>query len=411
MAKTVKLVMVAVGDEASSGASQNNKYYDMFELDNGNFKVEYGRIGVTKQTKEFPMSKWDSTYRDKVKKGYKDVTNLFVEDGSPVAKFSDISDTLIAQTIAKLQAYAKKEIATFYNVTADKVTEKQVKEGQGLLDYLSTFAGSNINDKDDVEKVNKGLIQLYQVIPRKMDNVKNHLLAAIDQARFDRMLAGEQALLDTMAGQVKQSVILKDAGDEKITLLDALGLEIYTIDKKEEDIIKTKLQNISPRFLQGLRIVNRRTQKRFDEYVTKATHKRTELFWHGSRNENWMSILESGLVLRPTNAVISGKMFGYGTYFADKAQKSLGYTSSRGSYWARGNSDEAYMSLYDVHLGNALHTKRRESWMGNLNLQELKKRGDYDSLFAEGGADLINNEYIVYHEDQSTIKYLVQLKG
>jgi poly [ADP-ribose] polymerase len=121
--------------------------------------------------------------------------------------------------------------------------------------------------------------------------------------------------------------------------------------------------------------------------------------------------METGLVLRPTNAVISGKMFGYGTYFADKARKSYGYTSGRGSYWANGSADEAIMALFDVHLGNSLDVQRRESWMGSLNETQLKVKGDYDSLFAKGGVDLINNEYITYNQDQSTIKFLIQLKG
>ena len=37
------------------------------------------------------------------------------------------------------------------------------------------------------------------------------------------------------------------------------------------------------------------------------------------------------------------------------------------------------------------------------------QRGSYDSLFAEGGIDLRNNEYIVYNQAQCTVKYLVEI--
>jgi poly [ADP-ribose] polymerase len=104
-------------------------------------------------------------------------------------------------------------------------------------------------------------------------------------------------------------------------------------------------------------------------------------------------------------------MFGYGTYYADKARKSWGYTSAKGSYWANGASNEAYMALFKVHLGNSLQVDRHESWCSSLTNKKLRTRGPYDSVFAKGGYDLRNNEFIVYTEQQSTIKYLIQMKG
>ena len=69
------------------------------------------------------------------------------------------------------------------------------------------------------------------------------------------------------------------------------------------------------------------------------------------------------------------------------------------------------MALFDVHLGNQLQLERHESWCSSLDDKKLRSRGDYDSLFAKGGYDLRNNEFIVYKEDQSTIKYLIQMRG
>jgi len=104
-------------------------------------------------------------------------------------------------------------------------------------------------------------------------------------------------------------------------------------------------------------------------------------------------------------------MFGYGLYFADKARKSLGYTSLRGSYWASGADDTGYMSLYEVHVGNWYRARRHDREMYNFTYDALQRKGDYDSLFAEGGIDLRNNEYIIYREDQCTVKYIVELKS
>ena len=130
------------------------------------------------------------------------------------------------------------------------------------------------------------------------------------------------------------------------------------------------------KFKGAYKVINVRTQKAYDRFLEGCSDKKAELFWHGSRNENWLSILQSGLVLRPANAVINGKMFGYGLYFADKCQKSLNYTSFRGSYWARGNSNKAFLALYDVHVGNQLKVKKHESWCCSLSKENLKKRGE-----------------------------------
>jgi len=403
MARTVKMIMVAIGADASSGASQNNKFYDMFDTEDGKFRAEYGRVGTSPQKRVYPIGQWQEKYNEKLKKGYKDISGLYVENTSSSTEFLDIPDLQIKLLISRLQAYAKKEVATFYNISADKVTQKQVDEAQSILNSLLTAKDSDTS--------NKILIELYKVIPRKMNDVRVHLIGDFKQFDLDRIIAKEQALLDTMAGQVKQAELIKENIDSDLTILDAMGLSMANITSDEESIVKSKLGEIKHMYSNAFKVTNKRTQKIFDDFVSASENKKTELFFHGSRNENWISILETGLILRPTNAVISGKMFGYGTYFADKAKKSLGYTSSRGSYWAKGSSDEAYMSLFDVHLGNPLHVKRRESWMGSLNEAQLKAKGQYDSLFAEGGIDLVNNEYIIYREEQSTVKFLIQLKG
>lgn len=395
MAKMIKLMLVS--------ADNNNKYYNMTDTGDGNFLAEYGRVGASPQKKVYPIGKWESTRKSKVRKGYKDITELCVEDTGDTVDFQDISDLAVKRFIAQLQAYAKKEVATFYNVSANAVTAKQVAEAQSLLEALM--------DVDDLDDTNSLLIELYQVIPRRMTNVNDYLLRDFLPSLIDPLLAREQALLDTMASQVNQATLTKENIDDSVTILDAMGLDIRGTTDFQVEQIKNKLGNISSKYANSFEITNRKTQKIFDDYVSNSRNKLVTQFFHGSRNENWLSIMETGLVLRPTNAVISGKMFGYGTYFADKAQKSYGYTSGRGSYWANGRDDRAIMALFDVHLGKSLEVQRHESWCGSLNEAQLRARGDYDSLFAKAGQSLQNNEYIVYRQEQSTIKYIIELKG
>jgi poly [ADP-ribose] polymerase len=202
-----------------------------------------------------------------------------------------------------------------------------------------------------------------------------------------------------------------NSGQAKLNILEILGLEITEIQSRETiHLIKKLMDNESNRFVSAYKVINKRTQKLFDAMLTFQANKATHLFWHGSRNENWLSILETGLVLRPANAAISGKMFGYGLYFADRFRKSLNYTSINGSFWARGSSNRAYLSLFAVHTGNPYIIENRESWHGNMTSTMLQTKGDFDSVSALKGFDLINNEYIVYRENQCTIQYLVEIK-
>lgn len=83
----------------------------------------------------------------------------------------------------------------------------------------------------------------------------------------------------------------------------------------------------------------------------------TEFLWHGSRTENWISIIKNGLTTRPSsNVITTGSLFGSGIYFAPSPYKSYGYTSSTTAYWTRGDykkSDYGVMALCEVAVGES----------------------------------------------------------
>ena len=55
-------------------ADNHNKFYYMEDLNNGTFKVTYGRVGNSERIVIYPISDWDKKYNEKIKKGYIDVT-------------------------------------------------------------------------------------------------------------------------------------------------------------------------------------------------------------------------------------------------------------------------------------------------------------------------------------------------
>ena len=391
-------------------ADNHNKYYRM--IPHGDtFEVEYGRVGASCQKASYSISQWDKKYKEKIKKGYVDQTHLvqdLIKKETPKTKseYKAIENRSIAEIVERLQNMARQTVRANYKVSSQQVTQAMVDEAQKVIDKLVSI--------EDEGKFNETLLELFGVIPRRMSNVSDYL--ATGQEDFSRIIKNEQDLLDVMRGQVITHVA-EDIQPEEAethnekTILEAMGLIFEEVDDREISMIKSKLGDCKDKFYQAWRVRNIKTQKRFDDFVDKESITTCKLLWHGSRNENWWSIINTGLVLRPTNAVITGKMFGYGIYYAPKARKSLGYTSLSGSYWAHGGSSSAFMALMNVAYGKPYDVHSFDSKYYDFNYEKLQRNcPGANSLHAHAGSMLRNDEIIVYKEDQSTIQYLVELR-
>ena len=253
-----------------------------------------------------------------------------------------------------------------------------------------------------------------------MDKVQNYLAHKKDD--FGDILKREQDLLDVMRNQVVQHTVAAeqpvdtDEAEPAQTILEAMGLVIEDATPEDVEHIKDLLGQSKVHFKQAWRVTNLKTQARFDEFVKNEKIRKLKQLWHGSRNENWWSIINSGLVLRPVNAQITGKLYGYGTYFAPKAKKSMGYTSMQGSYWANGRSSSGFMAVMDVAYGKPFNVYSFDSKYYDLNYENLQKMcPGANSLHAHAGASmggystLRNDEIVIYREDQCTIRYLVEI--
>lgn len=396
------LVMVTAG-------ANNNKYYDM-KPQGDMWVATYGRIGSGSQSRTYSKREWDKKYNEKIRKGYIDQTDLIqdlISTEKPTqSEYKEIDNAEIAAIVERLQAMAKKAISENYTVSSNKVTQAMVDEAQNIITGLLNIT--------DVKIFNDELLKLFTTIPRKMSSVSSYI--ARDNGEFNKIISREQDLLDIMKGQVVQKQVVEETKETKPindnTILEHLGLEFEECSNEDIATIKVALGSCSDKFHKAWKVKNLRTQKRFDDFVKENNIKDVRLLFHGSRNENWWSIINSGLMLRPTNAVITGKMFGYGIYYAPKARKSLGYTSLSGSYWARGNSSSGFMALMDVAYGKPYDVYSFDSKYYNFNYETLQKNcPGANCLHAHEGNMLRNDEIIVYKEEQCTIKYLVELKN
>lgn len=403
--KYAYLVMVEAGNN-------NNKFYEMVDNGNGTFTSFNGRVDVSRvQQKPVSIHDWDKTLRSKIKKGYQDITHLksvkstVTPAGATASKYIDIKNHVVKSLIDTLERYSNLSIQQNYTVKAVDVSQAQIDEAENIIKELTSEM-----KKGNLTETNKLLTKLFVTIPRKMKQVREHLFVTLGQKEFDK-LNEEIDLLGTMRQQVQQVMALQPtttAAPSQLTILDSLGITCEEVtDRKELDLILHKMQDRKSLFHKAYKIVNHRTQKQFNSF--KPIKPKQEIFWHGSRNANWLSIMSKGLMIRPSGAVHTGSMFGDGIYYADKFQKSYGYTDGRGSYWAGGGQNEAFMALYNVHVGKQKEILHHDSSCYKLSKSVLDREG-YDSVFAKGGADLRNNEYIVYDGAQCTIEYLIWLK-
>jgi poly [ADP-ribose] polymerase len=426
--KYAKLIHVSVDNGSTA---QSNKVYIMEELSDGRVKCEYGRVGKVLVTVYKQSSEWTKVYKNKLSKtkGYTDVTDMVTEthDDNSVDIATTKSGTLKEINCKKtnslfhdLMAFANKSIQKNYKVTQESVTEAQVDSAQDII----TEAVKTLKKGSDVKSVNDLLIKLYTVIPRKMDDVRDHIINSTDnKSDLDlakELLTNEQDTLDTMSGQVQllkqqreaNAKVDKDTKDgiiaADLTILDQMGLTAEEeTDKEGISLVNKLMGKNSNQIKKIIRVTNNKTQVNFDTNLKKAKNKKRRLYWHGSRNENWFNIIQTGLMIRPSGAIHTGSMFGDGIYFADKAQKSIGYSSFNG-YWTGGRADKGYLALFDVHLGNEKEILHHNSSCYSLSKSKLAKDG-YDSVFAKGGVDLRNNEFIVYDGIQCTIAYIIEI--
>ena len=393
-----------------TASANNNKYYNMTPHGD-TWTAEYGRVGSSSQRREYSIREWNKKYSEKIKKGYVDQTDL-VKDLIHVEKknstdstYEEIENKVIAEIVERLQQMARKAISGNYTVSSSKVTQAMVDEAQNVLTTLI--------QTEDIKQFNDILLKLFSVIPRKMGNVASYLAKNPDE--YSNIIQREQDLLDVMKGQVIQKQtedeVEETGGKSDYTILETLGLEFGECNSDDIAKVKEALGSCVNRFYAAWRVKNIKTNDRYQKFVDDENIKNTRLLWHGSRNENWWSIINIGLVLKPTNAVITGKMFGYGIYYAPKAQKSLGYTSLDGSYWARGNSNSAFMALMEVAYGKPYDVYSFDSKYYDFNYERLQRVSPgANCLHAHAGSMLRNDEIIVYKEEQCTIRYLVELR-
>lgn len=390
----------------------NNMQFIMENQGDGTFLCIDGRVGIKvgkNKPKQYvlPMSQWDEVYTNKVNRGYlltkqkKMERKEVLKENVSSKGYGPIKDTAVQLIVDRLLAFANQVLDTNYTVKIDDISDEMVEYGKKILDELADFK------KMSVAEFNNKLRVLYAAIPRRMDKLSKFL--AKSESDFNDIVANEQELYDIMIGQIRST---NDISKSNKTILEAMGIDIRPVTEEEKDRIIKKLGSEGNRYKNAWRIINYKTEKDFEEFCKKENlteKKGIDHLFHGSRNENFWSIITNGLTVNPTGVVITGKAYGNGTYFAPQAVKSMGYTSRSGSRWANGTTSSGFLGIYKVATG-----KRFNGQGGcnhTLNWKNLQKicPGAHCTWAEARYSGFCMDEVIVYQNQQSTVEYLVEV--
>lgn len=378
--------------------SNNNRYYRMIAQGDA-FLIEMGRIGATPVTSRRPMMLWDTTLKRKLAEGYEDRSALCRVDVEKESKYGKISDRDVRTLVDTLQRYANVTLDETYSVSYQDVSQSMIDEAQELIYQISEH-------QNDLDICRENFKKLFVVIPRKMKDVQEMLPKKADDIPV--MLLREQDILDVMTAKISQSSTVTE-NSSKATVLDSLGLDIRLCTSEENTQIKRFLSKESSLyFKRAFRVVNHKTELQFQKYMENRglDDRDIHYLYHGSRNANYYGLMSEGPRLNP-KAPINGKMFGHGIYFAPRAKKSIGYTDILGSRWVNGNSLQAFLAVYKVVYHNQMDVS---VWSAEMPGYTKSKIAPYDAVFAHKGISLVNDEVIIYDENQITVQYLIELE-
>lgn len=401
-----------------NAANNNNKFYEIVLNPDYSIDVYYGRIGASTVHKCYGSHEKDfyTLKHSKEIKGYSDVSALHstIDTGkeriAEELSHKDIDNESVNEAVTLLIKSSRDFVKKNYTIKAQDITLKMVVVAQCDIDNLAV-AMKISDDAYAIAEFNRWLETLFTDIPRRMKDVNCFL--AKSREDFEKIYDREQEMLDNIKGQII-SLPTKNIAPKDMTVLEANGLQMRPVTYKEEDEIIAHLGNdyngksCERRYVKAFKVENQATRESYEKF--KAEHnisrKDVKLFYHGSKVENWYSIMKSGLSLNP-NAIVTGKMFGNGIYFASECRKSLNYMDVAGSRWNDGRRKSGFTAIYAVALGKCYEPS--SPLYGGFTAKDLPD--GCTSVYASKrnqGLGLANDEYVVYDQAQCTIKYLVE---
>lgn len=391
----------------------NNKFYNLKLVDyNGDFVVEavYGRLGSSGQNTKKSFGSENAAFNfynrkklEKINKGYAEVELTHTKNSSSsssdnaadiknIAKV-DEDTSLVYNMIMNFLGSSRHFMKTHVNLPLGSLSYNQIKKGYEILDRLEKGIkqGSDINS---LINLSDDFYRVFPVVFGRGSSGDRGSELVIDNIG---KLGDKRNLVDIASSVVKTGEL-----NNIEQVYNSLGMKIRPLKKttkKYAEIVDrvVRTQSDRHRFDIGVKNVYEVNKPEWDDRFNP--HKvRVNLLYHGSRTENFLNILQTGLKIKPPGIAHTGSMFGNGIYFADQSTKSANYcwsfNRSRGTY---------YMLVCEVAVGKMYDIESADS-----SLSRAPK--GYNSVRGVKGRSLVHNEVIVYNESQANIRYIIEFE-
>lgn len=443
----------------------SNKFYIMqiIKINSGCMLfIRYGRIsevGVISykhfSSESGAISFFEKQFKAKTGNNWSDRDNFVKKDGKynlaeiELAEISEESDSggssdesdsepeldervislmnLITNTTYMKNTLVQLEIDT-EKMPLGKISQKQIDDAYEILNEIN----ENLGNKSILLKLSS---DFYTLIPYSCGRQKPPV---IDNKKLLGKYINLLNELSQMVYGSKAVTNLKKSKGNMMKLYEDLCTEIIPLDKSDDmyqilvDYLKNSkapTHNFKYKVLDIFEINREGERDLYDAYSKKIKNK--TLLFHGTRATNVVSICQNGLICDLSrvgiNVPITGKMYGLGVYASNSASKSI-------QYCAYDTTDDiACLFIVEFALGNMLKKKQADVTLSSKNLPKefhstwgmgassFKKYDTYDDgtripsgklekISDRSDSSLLYDEFIVYHEEQMNIRYLIKIK-
>lgn len=413
----------------------------------------------------------DKIIKSKTKKGYVEVKLVKADVGSEMGK-SKVDSSVSVETLkrmgatvtesdetaSKLHPQVRDLVRTWFGVTQEFVelnldTNKcplgqlsltQIDLAKQILDEARSQVHTK---KPDVKELNRLTSQYYSniphVLPRKIDadvlrldedskiDKAFDILDVFADAKSVQAVISKKSAVDSQYATLKADLEYLDPADPTWKWIDNIlhGTRASNhggLGKlKTHKIFKMSRHDEEKHWLESAEQIAKECGKfapsdvyakwvkeRYD--VSKdmdSLYKSANILpgWHGTRRANMIGITTKGLLIRPSGVAHAGSMYGDGIYWATNSTKSINYCDVRGSYWAQGSNQTAYLFLADVAFGN-------QKIVGGSHFYSKQSIKPNHSVWAKAGGNtgLYNDELITYtptgSQQQHRIRYIIEFE-
>lgn len=444
-----------IGNQTNA-ESNNNKFFSL-EIhkcsSNGKWRVysNYGRVsddeysgvvgvygpGTESEARAFFETKFNS--KVKPSKGYKEIEFVTAKVGSPKSRQvkKNISDAEVPDSKRKKLEESKKKsgpiktvnlhhdvarlVEQWYSdnthsiqsnsavtITSDGLETplgvlsfKQINKGRSILSEIADAIKAN-----DTTELRKLTGAFYSEIPAKL----GRKISDDDLIQTDDLVQSKAELLQQMEDALEVGGASFMSGTEQ--KYHDLGVDIERLSKREDEwrriehYITSTVGHNHVNFVRNMNVKNvlkvclSSDSSRYDNCKIGNEH---ELF-HGSRNGNILGIAKRGLLIAPKEAPCTGYLFDKGIYLADRASKSLQYSSARFG-GPRNSSNNCFLFIVKAKLGKQLKMHST----GYDAATQCKRKG-CDSVWGVEGHYLLHNEFVTYTLEQTKITHIVEVQ-